>query len=441
MVDFRREMRGGRDDDRGRDSGRSRDDDRGSRDAPRGGRDDDRGGRREPARDEYRGSGASAGFKYTPRTREQVEKRATAGASDFDKILKPHIKVYVPRKGENRVRILPATWPNPVHYGYDIYVHYGVGPDRQAYLDLSRMLNKPDPISEERDALRRSGRGSEQEIRDLNSTRRVLTYIVDRLAEEDGVQAWPMAQTLDTEINAMSVDPDTKEVLNIDDPDEGYDVTFTKQGEKLGTKYSGVRTSRHPSKLAAKHLDYAMEFPLPDQLQFFSYEQIAKEFGGGGAHRERDDARDGGGRDSPRGQERNEGDDRGRDAPRGRDADDGRNDRGRAPAQESRDDRSRDERDTRGAERGGRGDKEEITYAAVMAMDYDSLVDLIADDRRLSACDPKESKDDDELRKWVCDDLKLSPPTERETARRSVARPTEDTNDRLAAMRAERERR
>lgn len=76
-----------------------------------------------------------------------------------------------------------------------------------------------------------------------------------------------------------------------------------------------------------------------------------------------------------------------------------------------------------------------------MAMDYDSLVDLIADDRRLSACDPKESKDDDELRKWVCDDLKLSPPTERETARRSVARPTEDTNDRLAAMRAERERR
>jgi hypothetical protein len=354
-----------------------------------------------------------------------VEKRATAGATDFDKILKSHIKIWTPNKGDNRVRILPATWPKPQHYGWDIYVHYGVGPDNQAYLDLTRMLDKPDPISEMRDRLRREGRASEKEIKELNSTRRVLVYIVDRNNESEGVQAWAMAQTLDKDINAVSLDPDTGEALPIDDPDEGYDVIFRKDGEGIGTKYSGVTISRRPSPLGGRgaYLEYAIKYPLPDQLQFFSYEDIAKEFGGGGVHRERnDDDRTQGRqeRDGPRGDDRSPS--RSEDADRGRDY--GRGD----AAPESR-------RDT-----GGRGrDREEpqIDYTTVQGMTFDELSDLCKSNPKLSTIDPRESKDDDELRAWVCEDLKLEPPTRRETVQRRSAS-VEPPEDKLAQMRRER---
>ena len=417
MVDFNR--RTTRDDDRGSRSSRDERPSRGRDDAPRGGR------------DEPRGSGSSSKFTYTPRTREQVEKRATAGASDFDKILKPHIKVWTPAKGENRVRILPATWPNPIHYGYDIYVHYGVGPDRQAYLDLQRMLDKPDPIDEERNILRRSGRASEQEIRDLNSSRRVLCYIIDRNHEEEGVQAWTMAQTVDQSISAVSVDQDTKEVLNIDDPDEGYDVSFRKDGEKLQTKYTGISISRRPSRLGkSEWLDFAIDNPLPDQLQFYSYEEIAKEFGGGGVHRERDEGR----------QERGESDDRGRDDGRREDSDRGR-DRGvrDAAPEESRDDSRRGARNDRSRE------EQALDYDTVMQMTFDEMQALCESNSKLSTIVPDESKDDDELREWICEDLKLEKPTAREqvqTTRRSAAAPAaEPPEDKLAEMRAARGRR
>lgn len=71
-------------------------------------------------------------------------------------------------------------------------------------------------------------------------------------------------------------------------------------------------------------------------------------------------------------------------------------------------------------------------------MTFDELSALCASDARLSTIIPKESKDDAELRAWVCDDLKLDPPTQRErvTSRQSAQPP--DTEDKLAQMRRER---
>lgn len=361
------------------------------------------------------------------------------GGTDFDKIFKDHIKVFSPKKGENRVRFLPATWPDPAHYGWDIFVHYGVGPDRQSYLDLKRMLDKPDPIDEERNELRRLGRTDEQslkEIRDLNSTRRVACYIIDRDNEADGVQAWPMAQTLDQDISASSVDDDGA-VLDIDHPEEGYDVSFRKEGEKLNTKYKGITISRRPSRLGKKEwLEYAIKHPLPDQLQFFSYEDIAKEFGGGGVHRER--AED----ELPaRGEDRDVRGSRDREEGSSRDDDRGRDRGSRDDAPSRRDDRDSDR--SRGAARDRERAEEEITWETVEAMTGAELDALVTSDDRLSKIDPAEATDDAQLRAWICEDLKLEKLSARESVtRRRAAAPADDApEDKLAALREARSRR
>ena len=80
-----------------------------------------------------------------------------------------------------------------------------------------------------------------------------------------------------------------------------------------------------------------------------------------------------------------------------------------------------------------------------MQMTFDEMQALCESNSKLSTIVPDESKDDDELREWICEDLKLEKPTAREqvqTTRRSAAAPAaEPPEDKLAEMRAARGRR
>lgn len=469
--DSRDSGRGGRDDDRG---GRGRDDDRdrggrdrgrddggrGGRDRDdrdsRGGRDEERGGRggRDSGRDSGRGSGSSAGYSYQARGREAIDKRASMGANDFDKILKDHIKMWTPNKGDNRIRILPPTWPKPEHYGFDIWVHYGVGADRGTYLCLDKMLGKPDPIVEELNELKRTGDASDDEIKKMQAKRRVLVFIIDRDDEKEGVQAWAMPWTLDKDISVLSVDKSTGEVLPIDDPEQGYDVEFVKEGEKERTKYVGLSVARRSNSLGpAKWLDYAIDNPLPDQLQYFTYDEIAKVFGGGGAHRgrsedgrddrQRDSGRDGGSDDRSRDHDDSRSsreEPRGRDDGRGRDRDDtpsrsredGASDRG---GRGGRDDGRAVERDR------GRSSEKVYTWDEVHGMTADELDALCGNNPDLSKINPTDAATDAELADWICEDLNIKKVEAGSTRRRVGGDAAPESDDRLARMREERESR
>src|SRR6188768_2771816 len=292
--------RGGRDDrgssrdsgrgDRDRDRDRDRGGDRDRRDSG-GGRDrgDDRGGRGRDDRDD-RGSGSSSGYQYRERSVEEVKQRSSMGARDYDKLLKPGIKMW--SVGDtNRARLLPPTWEGAKHYGLDVYVHYGVGPDRESYLCPLQHGDKPCPICEERDLARRENDPDEDYVKELEPKRRVLAYVVDRDNEKEGVQAWMMPWTVDKDITKVSVDRDSGEVLPIDHPKKGYDVVFDKTGKGRNTKYEGVSIARRDSELGKSSLlDYAMDHPLPDQLQVFDYDHIAKTFGAKGQQRDSRDS-------------------------------------------------------------------------------------------------------------------------------------------------------
>lgn len=434
-----------RDDDEDRRSSRGRDDDRDER--RRGRDDDDRGSRSRDRDDDDRGSsrrsrdddddrggrgGERSGYRYERRDSESVRERATRGGTDYDKFLKSGIKMFKPNDGDNRIRILPPTWkkPKPDHYGFDIYVHYGVGADRQAYLCLHKHKDSPDPIHEAYMVAKNEFADDDKNedlkklVKELEAKRRVLVYLIDRDHEKDGIQAWAMPWTLDRDIVQVMQDKRTGEVLPIDDPEEGYDVEFTKKGAKDRTEYTGVAIARRSSPLDNdKALQFALDNPLPEQLVFFDYDHIAKEFGGKGARR--------GGRDSDRDDDRRRDRDDDRDDRRSssRDRDDDRGGRDRD------DDRRRGRDDDDSPRRSSRSrDDDEPTWDKVHDMTKSELEDLI-EDKKLDIR-PKDAKSVEDLADWVCEEMKIKKPKQEEKR----SRDSDDGEDKLAEMRRRRER-
>lgn len=387
--------------DSGRDSGRNpgrgyagRGDDR-DRDSGRGGRDSGRGG-------------SASRFTYQARDPEEAKRRAEGGGDDFDVYLRREITFFKPADRDNAIRILPPTWEGAKHYGMDVHVHYGVGPDRQTYLCLHKMKGERCPICEER--AEASRKGDEEYAKELAPKRRVLVYVIDRNNEREGPMAWAMPQGLDQDITKVSIDRRTGAVLYIDHPDEGFDVFFEKNGTGIKTKYEGVSIDRNPSRLGSDAwLDFAMDNPLPDQLVYYDYDRISEEFGGGGGEqrtgRDRDDrGRSRGGRDDP--------------PPR----DEPRQERGRVGPREST-----------------RSEEPELTWDSIHAMvgkELDALVEL----KGLTNIDPNKAESDMQLADWICEDLNI---TQQATRTRVAVRgeSAADPQDRLAQMREQRDRR
>jgi len=412
-----------RDEDEPRSRGRSREDDE-----PRGrGRDRDEDEPRRSSRrddDEDRPRRGGGGYQYESRSADSAKRRASMGAQDFDKMLKPHIKMFKPNDGENRIRILPPTWKGADHFGFDVYVHYGVGADRGSYLDLDKMLGKPDPITEERARARDDG--DEDYAKELDSKRRVLIYLIDRDHPKEGVQAWAMPWTLDRDINKVSQDKESGAVLEIDHPEEGYDVDFEKKGAKRNTEYLGVAIARRSSPLGkSEWLDFAIDNPLPDQLEYHDYDTIAKAFGGKGRSKGED-------RDEPRGRSRDR-DDEDRRPSRDRDDDRGRGRAGRG------DEEDRPRRGSEREERGGRSRNDDPvapTWESVHEMTKSELEDLIeSEDLDIN---PKDSKDTQDLADWVCEEMKLKE-TPKGGGRTRYSEDDAKDEDRLSRMRRERD--
>jgi hypothetical protein len=230
--------------------------------------------------------GASrGGFQYQRRDPIQHTQRLEkAGGSITDPYLKSDIQLWSPKVGLNVVRLVPPTWPDPQHYGFDLWLHYNVGPEKGVYACLKRMQNQPCCICEEiAEAEKSQSEADKKYASELKAGKRVMSYIVDRNEEKKGVQAWSMPWTMDRDILAISMDRRTKEVYAIDDPNSGFDVEFERKGTGLNTEYIGIALARRESTLGdPKWLDFAVSRPLPDQIVQYDYEHIKKVFFGKG---------------------------------------------------------------------------------------------------------------------------------------------------------------
>lgn len=218
-----------------------------------------------------------------------MKRRAEARGGDFDSIWKQQVQSFTPVEGDNIIRILPPTWPDAKSYGYDVYVHYGIGPDEAAYLCLDKMLGKACPICEARARATRDR--DEDYAKELKPNQRVAMYIIDRDREKEGPLLWTPSWTMDRDIIQACTDRRTGEMYYIDDPENGYDLSFIRQGKGLKSRYSGYQIDRTASDLGRKRdewMKFIIDNPIPDLLNFYDYDHIAKVFSGAGS---------GGGRD------------------------------------------------------------------------------------------------------------------------------------------------
>lgn len=218
-------------------------------------------------------------FKYQGRSKEDIKERANARGGGFDSIILPKFKRYKMRDGKNILRVLPPTWKGARHYGYDIWINYGIGVDNQSYLSLSKMKSEADPVAEARASANR--KGDEEVAKQLQPRQRVLMWVIDRQAEDEGPQLFDAPMKVDKALANLSIDDDTKEVLQIDDPEEGNDFRFYKEGSGLKTDYDASKMKLlKPSPLCQDEalqeewLDYVQANPITVCLQYYDYDHI-----------------------------------------------------------------------------------------------------------------------------------------------------------------------
>jgi len=220
-------------------------------------------------------------FEYRARTPEQVRALAQRQIGGRDSYFNSDIVFFTAREGDNNVRILPpppdADWG---HYGVSIACHYDIGPDKSAYLCRDKMLSEECPICAERAAATAAGEDDFADV--LKPGYRTAVYIIDRNQEGKGPMLWNVSGGLDKDITKLCIDPATGEILPVDDPNDGYDLAFVREGTGLKTKYKGVQFARKASPLsddpeaAEAWLEHIVAHPIDKCLVYHEYDYIKK---------------------------------------------------------------------------------------------------------------------------------------------------------------------
>lgn len=238
------------------------------------------------------GRGERRSFVYQRPKAEAIERAASQEGGGFDTIIRSEYQVFKPHDKVNALRFMPATWENADSFAYKLKVHRNVGPDGNSYLCL-RMLEQPCPICEERvDLTKHSETEAAKQIRPQDVR---AAWVIDRDKESEGPKVWVFGWTMEKNIALLCRDRRSGEILYIDDPDEGYDISFVKEGSGLKTQYRGEQIDRRPSPLHDNEdkqddwLDYIADNPIPDTLNFYEYDYIRDVLGGGVAPKEKEE--------------------------------------------------------------------------------------------------------------------------------------------------------
>lgn len=231
-------------------------------------------------------------YIYKERSFTEVKERADRSGSRFDSPFLPKYERFVPKAGNNLIRILPPTWENHNHYAFEVWMHRGIGVDKSSYICLRKMKNKKCPICEMERELR--GAGENDEAKKIAPVSRYLTWILNRDDEDVGPLIYEMSFTVDREVLNQAINRRSGSVLPVDNPDVGYDLTINRQGTGLNTRYTGIQFDREPTSISddADKWDEIMDFvnnnPLDSVLKFYDYDYLKNVVEGGGEEKDED---------------------------------------------------------------------------------------------------------------------------------------------------------
>jgi hypothetical protein len=150
-----------------------------------------------------------------------------------------------PKQGRNIVRILPGVGEMDMFFWQDVGKHYIPG-SRRSYTCPSFTLGDPCPICEFVGELYDDGSDASKALaKDLRVRKQFWMNIVLRGKEDMGPLIYTPGVTVFRSISGMISDPDYGEIY---DPYEGVDVTISREGTGVDTKYE-VRAKRRESPL------------------------------------------------------------------------------------------------------------------------------------------------------------------------------------------------
>jgi gp32 DNA binding protein like len=231
-------------------------------------------------------------FKYKPPKAEAVKRRSEQTGGRFDSIFKSGFDVYKPAVGDNNIRFLPPTWDDPEDFSYPVWVHKFVGPDNSTYLCPRKMGEGECAICE---ASRESKEaGEDDEAKKLQVTQQYVAWIIDRKGDEDTPLLYLISWTIDKDLAALRLNKHGG-ILDIANPDVGYDVSFKRVGQGLKTRYSAWSIDREETPIMDdeeeqdKILEFIQDNPVPDVLNQFNNEYLEKVMSGTSTEKDEDD--------------------------------------------------------------------------------------------------------------------------------------------------------
>jgi hypothetical protein len=231
-------------------------------------------------------------FKYKPPKAEAVKRRSEQTGGRFDSVFKSGFDTYKPAVGDNCIRFLPPTWDDPEDYSFEIWVHSYCGPDNSTYLCPRKMDGGECAICE---ASRESKEaGEDDEAKNLAVKQQYVAWIIDRKGDQDTPLLYQISWTIDKDLAALRLNKHGG-ILDIANPDVGYDVSFKRVGQGLKTRYSAWSIDREETPIMDdegeqdKILEFIQDNPIPDVLNQFDNEYLEKVMSGTSAEKDEDD--------------------------------------------------------------------------------------------------------------------------------------------------------
>jgi len=161
------------------------------------------------------------------------EERGRSRKSSYDRpYLQDTIRFNPSKEGEYHIRILQPTWEGAENFGYELFTHFRVGPDKRGvyHSRYHHLGDENDPLHQPVKELLAGQEddfwGADEGDSRVFPTRQFLYWLIDRKNERRGPQFWPASVYFHEELVNQIIDPDTRRVTHIDSPNAGYDIRF-----------------------------------------------------------------------------------------------------------------------------------------------------------------------------------------------------------------------
>jgi len=191
--------------------------------------------------------------------------------------LDPSYKLYITQDGDNQIRIVPPIEVRDLGmFGRDIFIHRGVGPNREIYVCLKKMWGEACPRCMKQTPELWEQAKVDEKVKDIAKSYfpeyKVLVWVIDRKADSDELKLFPMPKTIAEEILVQSNRKETQVMIDVAHPTQGRDVYFTRYKDNDYTKYKGIQIGETATPLPSwaaeqrKHFDEVIIKPDFDEF-------------------------------------------------------------------------------------------------------------------------------------------------------------------------------